>query len=113
MIVNRKSSRVQRDSFDMNSTPQQTSLKYQRPIQDADKVTGKLLFHWFCCEGQPSLCRAQELHRKDFKCHLPRPRLEKILPGWMRWPRRQQAVPAGLLVASVAILAGPVLLAAV
>lgn len=52
MILNLKSPRVQRDSFDMYSTQQQTSLKYQRPVRDADEVTGKHSFHWFRCAGQ-------------------------------------------------------------
>lgn len=52
MILNLKSPRVQRDSFDMYSTQQETSLKYQWPVRVADKVTGKHSFHWFCCVGQ-------------------------------------------------------------
>lgn len=52
MILNLLSSRVQRDSLYMYSTQQQTSLKYQRPVQDANKVTGKHSFHWFGCAGR-------------------------------------------------------------
>lgn len=52
MILNLKSSKVQKDSFDMYSTQQRTSLKYQWLVQGEDKVTGKHSFHWFCCAGK-------------------------------------------------------------
>lgn len=49
----------------------------------------------------------------NFRYHLHHLHPEKILPDWMHWLRQQQAVPAELLVASVAIPAVPVLLAVV
>lgn len=111
MILNLKSSRVQKRQFIHVQHTTADTPRYQLPVHDAYKLTGKHSFHCFHCAGKVFLSKTTQLVIS--RCHLHHLHPEKILPDWMHWLRQQRAVPVELLVASVAIPAVPVLLAVV
>lgn len=95
----------------MYSTQQQISLEYHGQSKMHTKLQVSIHFTVFIVQER-YFSLGTETQLVNFRYHLHHLHPEKILPDWMQWLTQQQAVLVGPLVASVAIPAGPVLLAA-